>query len=322
MKKIKNNRKFRQFISVIILASGASKRFEGCKYIEPIDGIPLIYWSLKPFIELYLKCNVTITIVVGPYYNTIFELLDNSKEPFFNKTIRLIEQNQLSKKTRFSEEIRLNDEIQLNDKNKIFKNKKFSTYFSSDDSNFININICKNEDYEKGMFSSYKKGLNTIYKLFDNKKYFTKLNRAIIISLADMPLISSDIVLKLVSKLDSKFVDYSVPYFMDLNKDPLNCKDSIKNKDALNLKDLLNLIGEKYNKFQKGKKGHPIALKPSFALRIFKFDDKIILRDAIKIGKSKLVKTKDKGVLFDVDFKDDIRIVEAIIKGKAIYKVL
>jgi CTP:molybdopterin cytidylyltransferase MocA len=148
---------------------------------------------------------------------------------------------------------------------------------------------------KNGMFSSYKKGIYSIYNIFGNKKNFTKLNRAIIISLADMPLISSTIVLKLIDKLDSKFVDYAVPYFIDVNKiqQDYSKKNPIKTG---------------------GKKGHPIALKPSFASKILKFDDKVILRDTLKIGKYKLLKTEENGVLLDIDIKDDIKKVESILK--------
>ncbi|HPC37944.1 MAG TPA: hypothetical protein PLF21_01400 [Exilispira sp.] len=122
---------------------------------------------------------------------------------------------------------------------------------------------------------------------------FTKFNKTIIISLADMPFIKPEIILNLTDKLNSNFIDYSVPYFMGYTK--------ILNKD-------LNT-----NKIIQGKKGHPIALKPSFALKISKLDDKITLRDALKIGKIKLLKTEDEGVLIDIDKKEDIDIIKTLI---------
>ncbi|MEJ5272924.1 MAG: hypothetical protein WH035_02235 [Spirochaetota bacterium] len=281
MKKKKPYKK-EKVISTIILASGASQRFGSCKYVEKINGIPLIYWSLRPFIKLSEKYKTIITLVAGPFYDTFIQLMKNNKEPFYNRTIQFIEEKDI--------------DYDLSIIGNLFSNKKSSKGKSlklETDKNIIKINICKNENFEKGMFSSYKKGLNLTLKIFKNKMNFTKFNKAIIISLADMPFIKPEIILNLIDKLNSKFIDYSVPYFKGYTK--------ILNK-ALNT-----------NKIIQGKKGHPIALKPSFALKISKFDDKITLRDALKIGKIKLLKTEDKSVLIDIDKKEDIDIIKTLI---------
>ncbi|HPC37945.1 MAG TPA: hypothetical protein PLF21_01405 [Exilispira sp.] len=94
MKKKKPYEKER-IISAIILASGASQRFGSCKYIEKINGIPLIYWSLRPFIELSEKYKTIITLVAGPFYDTFIQLMKNNKEPFYNRTIQFIEEKDI-----------------------------------------------------------------------------------------------------------------------------------------------------------------------------------------------------------------------------------
>lgn len=279
-KKLIKKKKTKEKLNVvIILASGASQRFGSVKYLYPINNIPLIYWSLKPYIELYQKYKFLLIIVAGPHYDAIFELLNDKIEPFSCKKIKIIEENsikinwqninQFIYKKKYNKNSSRQKTIEL--KNPVsFVNNDFIKNNNFDDN--IKILICKNENYEKGMFSSYKKGFGVILNLFNNINQLKKSIKSVIISLADMPLISKDIVLKLSNRVNSHFIDYSIPFF-------------IQNKI---------------------KKGHPIALKLSFALKILKFDDNIILREALKKGKMKLIKTDDIGVLIDIDEKDDL----------------
>ncbi|MFN3412251.1 MAG: hypothetical protein ACK4YF_08840 [Exilispira sp.] len=281
MKKkiIKKKKTKEKLIVVIILASGASQRFGSVKYLYPINNIPLIYWSLKPYIELYQKYKVLLIIVAGPHYDAIFELLNDKIEPFSSKKIKIIEESSI--KTNWQN---INQFIypKKYNKNSIrHKTIKFKDPVSFRNIEFIKNNnfidnikilICKNENYEKGMFSSYKKGFNVILHLFNNINQLKKNIKSVIISLADMPLISNDIVIKLTNRFKSHFIDYSIPFFVQ----------------------------------NKIKKGHPIALKLSFAMKILKLDDNITLREALKKGKMKFIKTDDIGVLIDIDEKDDL----------------
>lgn len=230
----------------MILAGGASERFGSCKYLEPINGIPLILWVLKPYLDLYFEYNLAITIVAGPFYEAIFELLDNKTEPFYGKKIKI---------------------------------KNFKDNIDDSFENEFYITMIKNINYEKGMFSSFKKGINFTLSFYGNEKNFKKENTKIILSLGDMPFISSKTVLNLIKMSNSGFNDFAVPYIVNYNE-----KERII----------------------KAKKGHPIIIKPNFALKISKLNDNITLRDALKKGKGKLIKTDDIGITIDIDIRDDI----------------
>lgn len=249
----------------IILAGGASERFGSCKYIEKIKDIPLIFWGLKPFLNNYFKQSYLIIIVAGPHYDKILDTLNNKKDPFFGYNIKVFENN-------FQKDIFLNP------------NHLKKTYCEDlAKEKIVNLFICKNENYQNGMFSSVKKGIKTlieIYKNFGSRKNIKKIINSVVISLADMPLIPSDIVLHLIKRLKSKFTDCVIPYTIINQK--ISC-----------------------DKNGKTKKGHPIALKIGFILKFLKFDDNIILRDVIKTGKVKFCKTDNPGILFDIDRIED-----------------
>ncbi len=251
MKRLKNDK------HVIILAAGESKRFGSCKYIEKLGNLPLIFWVLKPYIELQAKENLSITIVAGPYYNEIFNSINDVEEPFTGKVLNI---------TNFNEEKS--------------KGKKGQN---------IDINLCLNEDYQKGMFSSVKKGISSILNLYKNKKHFINESSMIVVSLADMPFISRQIVENLIKRLNSKFTDFVVPYFISYNKD--GSKSMVK-------------------------KGHPIALKSNFAAKLLRYDENLVFRDVLKSGKYKLMKTFDKGICFDIDIKEDLIEAKKLIKCK------
>lgn len=230
----------------MILAGGASERFGSCKYLEPINGIPLILWALKPYLGLYFEYNLAITIVAGPFYEAIFEHLNNKIDPFYGKKIKI---------------------------------KEFIDNIDDSFENEFYITMIKNNNYQKGMFSSFKKGINSALSFYGNKNKFKKENSKIILSLGDMPFFSSNTVLNLIKMLNSGFNDFAVPYIVNYNEK---------------------------EKIIKAKKGHPIIIKPNFALKISKFDDNITLRDALKKGKGKSIKTDDIGITIDIDTKDDI----------------
>lgn len=258
----------------LILAAGASERFGSCKYTEKIKNIPLIFWSLRPFLKIFFSHNLCIIIVAGPHYEKILEMLQDKKDPFYGYNIKVIEQD--------------------NKANLIYENppKKYKCSKNFSNQKIVEIFLCKNENYQKGMFTSVKKGIETIleiYKNLDSKKNIKKNIGAVVISLADMPLITPDTILNLVKRLKSKFTDCVIPYTI--------LKQEISQKNEINL--------PKEYEF-KTKKGHPIALKIGFALKFLKFDDNIILRDVLKFGKVKFLKTNGIGILFDIDKFEDL----------------
>lgn len=230
----------------MILAGGASERFGSCKYLEPINGIPLILWALKPYLDLYFEYNLAVTIVAGPFYEAILEQLNNKIDPFYGKKIKI---------------------------------KEFMDNIDDSFENEFYITMIKNNNYQKGMFSSFKKGINSALSFYGNEKNFKKENTKIILSLGDMPFILNKTVLNLIKMLNSGFNDFAVPFIVNYNEK---------------------------EKIIKAKKGHPIIIKPNFALKISKLDDNITLRDALKKGKGKLIKTDDIGITIDIDTKDDI----------------
>lgn len=255
----------------MILAGGASERFGSCKYIEPINGIPLILWTLKPYLGLYFDYNLSITIVAGPFYEAIFELLNNKIEPFYGKRIKIKKDDEKESTYDLDEEDKYNDKINENNKNIVNIDDSFE--------NELYITMIKNKNYQKGMFSSFKKGINCALSFYGNKNKFKKEESKIILSLGDMPFISINTILNLVKNLNSCFNDFAVPYTINYNE---------KEKTI------------------KTKKGHPIVIKTNFALKISNLDDNITLRDALKKGKCKLIKTDDIGITIDIDTKDDI----------------
>lgn len=131
------------------------------------------------------------------------------------------------------------------------------------------IRIVENERFQKGMFSSVKKGLLEAGGDFDG----------IFIMPGDMPFVRLDTYKKLATALDS---------------------DSAKN--ILFPTALISLPegGLRW------KKGHPVLIRGSLRELIIRNEDDAVFRDVLKPFSFDLCQVKDEGICFDIDDEADL----------------
>lgn len=120
-------------VDVIVLAGGKSTRMKQNKMLLLIDGKPIIYWTIKPFLSLVDK----VIVVTGKYHEEIKEALKD-----------------------------------------------------------LPVEIVRNENYELGMFSSVKKGVEVV-------------NHDFMIIPGDCPFVSTETIKKIINgKGDIRFPKY------------------------------------------------------------------------------------------------------------------
>lgn len=202
-------------LSGVILAAGYSSRMNTWKMELNIKGLPLLYYTMRPMLQL---CSEII--VVGGYsIERLSELLE--KIPGIDGTGR--------------EKIRL----------------------------------VKNDDFQKGMFSSVKRGLQE-----------TKENsQGIFIMPGDMPFVSLDTYRKLSDTLGSE-----------------------SGKDIVFPTTLITIDGGGV----RWKKGHPVLIRNKVKDLIVQNSNDAIFRDVLKPFSFDLCPVGDQGICFDIDDETDL----------------
>lgn len=200
----------------IVLSAGFSSRMNRWKMEIGIKGRPLLYYTLRPMLEV---CE-SIIVVGGYSIERLSELIGN---------------------------------ISL-----------------SGDTEKEKIRLVKNEDFQKGMFSSVKRGLEEVDPASD----------AVFIMPGDIPFVSLSTYMRLIDRLEVK-----------------------TDKDVIFPTTLINLDEGGV----RSKKGHPVLLRNRVREAVIKNPGDAVFREVLKPFSFELCPVEDQGICFDIDDEKDLQ---------------
>ncbi|HEX2865584.1 MAG TPA: NTP transferase domain-containing protein [Ignavibacteriales bacterium] len=199
----------------VVLAAGFSSRMKGWKMEISIKGRPLLYYTLRPMLEV---CE-NIIVVGGYSIERLSVLVGN--------------------------------------------------ICTAEDAGKEKIRLIKNEDFQKGMFSSVKSGLEVV----------DKSSEAVFIMPGDIPFVSLSTYTMLINLLEEK-----------------------TDKDVIFPTTLINLEGGGV----RWKKGHPVLLRNSVREAVINNPNEAVFREVLKPLSFELCPVSDGGICFDIDDETDL----------------
>lgn len=212
----------------VVLAAGFSSRMSRWKMEISIKGRPLLYYTLRPMLEV---CE-SIIVVGGYSIERLSELVGD--------------------------------------------------ICTAEDTGKEKIRLIKNEDFQKGMFSSVKRGLEEV----------DASSEAVFIMPGDIPFVSLSTYMMLADLLEEK-----------------------TDKDVIFPTALINLEGGGV----RWKKGHPVLLRNSVRDAVIKNPNDAVFREVLKPFSFGLCPVDDEGICFDIDDETDLHNAHSFIESSYKY---